>query len=134
MRFYRQRALDFMGDHPGEKAKLAGVAARMLWQPSVTRTEGRRGRGTFLDTARTWIEPAYMIALYVLAAAGLAYLPRRLAVLALLLLVYDTLTAMLFAGETRYRVPVDFLIALAASVAVLELASRWLAARATASA
>ncbi|MDX6505919.1 MAG: hypothetical protein QOG06_563, partial [Gaiellaceae bacterium] len=113
MRFYRQRALDFMGDHPGEKAKLAGVAARMLWQPSVTRTEGRRGRGTFLDTARTWIEPAYMIALYVLAAAGLAYLPRRLAVLALLLLVYDTLTAMLFAGETRYRVPVDFLIALA---------------------
>jgi len=41
---------------------------------------------------------------------------------------------MLFAGETRYRVPWDFLIALAASAAALELASRWSAARATASA
>jgi 4-amino-4-deoxy-L-arabinose transferase-like glycosyltransferase len=134
MRFYRRRALDFIGDHPGEKAKLAGVAARMLWQPSVTRTEGRRGRGTFLDTARTWIEPAYMIVLYVLAVAGLFFLPRRLVALALLLLAYDTLAAMFFAGETRYRVPWDFLIALAASAAVLELASRWSAARATASA
>jgi 4-amino-4-deoxy-L-arabinose transferase-like glycosyltransferase len=134
MRFYRHRAIDFIGDHPGEKAKLAGVAARMLWQPSVTRTEGRRGRGTFLDTARTWIEPAYMITLYVLAAIGTAFLPRRLAALALLLLAYDTITAMVFAGETRYRVPWDFLIALAASAAVLELASRWSAARATASA
>ena len=123
--------LDFIGDHLA-KAKLAGVAARMLWQPSVTRTE-RRGRGTFLDTARTWIEPAYMIVLYVLAVAGFSS-PRRLIALALLLLAYDTLAAMFFAGETRYRVPWDFLIALAASAAVLELASRWSAARATASA
>jgi 4-amino-4-deoxy-L-arabinose transferase-like glycosyltransferase len=134
MRFYRRRAIDFVGDHPGEKAKLAGVAARMLWQPSVTRTEGRSGRGTFLDTARTWIEPAYMITLYVLAAIGAAFLPWRLTALALLLLAYDTITAMVFAGETRYRVPWDFLMALAASAAVLELASRWSAARATASA
>ena len=134
MRLYRRRALDFIGDHPGEKAKLAGVAARMLWQPSVTRTEGRRGRGTFLDTARTWIEPAYMIVLYVLAVVGMFFLPLRLTALALLLLAYDTLAAMFFAGETRYRVPWDFLIALAASAAVLELASRWSATRATASA
>jgi 4-amino-4-deoxy-L-arabinose transferase-like glycosyltransferase len=134
MRFYRRRALDFIGDHPGEKTKLAGVAARMLWQPSVTRTEGRRGRGTFLDTARTWIEPAYMIVLYLLAAVGSLFLPRRLTALALILLAYDTLAAMLFAGETRYRVSWDFLIALAATVAALELASRWSATRATASA
>jgi hypothetical protein len=134
MRFYRRRALDFIGDHPSEKAKLAGVAARMLWQPSVTRTEGRRGRGTFLDTARTWIEPAYMVVLYVLAVVGMLFLPRRLTALALLLLAYDTLAAMLFAGETRYRVPWDFLIALGAGAGVLALASRWSAARATASA
>jgi 4-amino-4-deoxy-L-arabinose transferase-like glycosyltransferase len=134
MRFYRHRALDFMGDHSGEKAKLAAVATRMLWQPAVTRTEGRRGSGTFLDTARSWIEPAYMIVLYLLAAVGTAFLPRRVTALALLLLVYDTLAAMLFAGETRYRIPWDFLIALAASAAALELASRWSAARATASA
>ena len=134
MRFYRRRALAFIGDHPGEKAKLAGVAVRMLWQPSVTRTEGRSGRGSFLDTARTWIEPAYMIVLYALALLGTLFLPRRVTALALTLLAYDTLAAMLFAGETRYRVPWDFLIALAAGAAALELASRWSAARATASA
>jgi hypothetical protein len=106
----------------------------MLWQPSVTRTEGRSGRGTFLDTARTWIEPAYMIALYLLAAVGILYLPRRITALALVLLFYDTLAAMLFAGETRYRIPWDFLIALAAGAAAVELASRRSSARATASA
>jgi 4-amino-4-deoxy-L-arabinose transferase-like glycosyltransferase len=134
MRFYRHRALDFIRDHPGEKTKLAAVATRMLWQPSVTRTEGRSGRGTFLDTARTWIEPAYMIVLYLLAAVGTLFLPRRITALAVILLAYDTFAAMLFAGETRYRVPWDFLIALAASAAVVELASRRSAARATASA
>jgi hypothetical protein len=132
MRFYRRRALDFVSDHPAEKAKLAGVAARMLWQPSVTRTEGRRGKGSFLDTARSWIEPGYAIVLYVLGIAGLFLIPRRLAAVALLLLVYDTLTAMLFAGETRYRVPWDFLIAIAAAAAALELLSRFAAARAPA--
>jgi Dolichyl-phosphate-mannose-protein mannosyltransferase len=130
MRFYRRRALDFVVDHPGEKAKLAGVAARMLWQPSVTRTEGRRGKGTFLDTARSWIEPAYMVVLYVLAAIGFFLLPRVLRTLALVLLAYDTLTAMVFAGETRYRIPWDFLIALAAGTALVELVSRIGASRA----
>ena len=102
MRFYRRRALAFIRDQPGTKAKLAGVAARMLWQPSVTRTEGRRGRGTFLDTARIWIEPVYAIPLFVLALVGVPFLPRRLAVLAALLLAYETVAAMAFAGETRY--------------------------------
>ena len=134
MRFYRRRAVDFIGDHPSEKAKLAALAARMLWQPSVTRTEGRRGRGTFLDTARTWIESAYMIVLYTLGIVGLLFLPRRVAALALLLLAYDTLAAMVFAGETRYRVSWDFLIAISASAGALALASRWSATRVTASA
>lgn len=129
MRFYRRRAVDFISDRPGEKAKLAGVAARMLWQPSVTRTEGRSGRGTFLDTARTWIEPAYMLVVYVLAIIGLFFLRPVLRALALLLLAYDTLTAMVFAGETRYRIPWDFLIALAAATAGVELVSRMSAAR-----
>ena len=132
MRFYRHRAFEFIGDHPGEKAKLAGVAARMLWQPSVTRTEGRSGKGTFLDTARSWIEPAYMVVIYVLAAFGLFLIPPALRALGLLLLAYNTVAAMLFAGETRYRTPWDFLIALAAAAAVVELASRIAGARAPA--
>ena len=62
-----------------------------------------------------------MIVLYALAAIGVFLVPRRLAALAALLLVYDTLTAMLFAGETRYRVPWDFLIALLAATAALRI-------------
>jgi hypothetical protein len=124
MRFYRRRAVDFVVDHPGEKAKLAGVAARMLWQPSVTRTEGRPAAGGLVDTARVWVEAGYMIVLYLLGAIGLLVAPRRLAALALVLLGYVTLTAMVFAGETRYRVPWDFLIALSAGAALAELARR----------
>lgn len=118
MRFYRRRALDFMRDHPTEKTELAALAARMLWQPSVTATEGRSGAGTRLDTARDWVEPTYMIPLYVLGIAGLRLLPRRFLGLSLLLLGYNTLTAMVFAGQTRYRIPWDFLIALAAATAL----------------
>jgi 4-amino-4-deoxy-L-arabinose transferase-like glycosyltransferase len=129
MRFYRRRALAFIRDRPGTKAKLAGVAARMLWQPSVTRTEGRRGRGTFLDTARIWIEPLYAIPLFVLALVGVPFLPRRLLVLAALVLAYETVAAMAFAGETRYRVPWDFLLAISAAAAIVELSSRWESAR-----
>jgi hypothetical protein len=124
MRFYRARALDFIREHPGEKAELAGVAARMLWQPAVTKTEGRPGAGTWLDSARDWVEPAFMLVLYVLALGGLRLLPRHLAALALALLAYQTVMAMVFAGETRYRAPWDFLVALAASAAVLHLARR----------
>jgi len=124
MRYYRHLAYRFMRRYPGEKAKLAGVAARMLWQPSVTRTEGRSGAGTSLDTGRRIVEPAFMIVLYALGLAGLFFVPRRFAALALLLLAYDTLTAMLFAGETRYRVPWDFLIALCAAAAVTRFVRR----------
>jgi 4-amino-4-deoxy-L-arabinose transferase-like glycosyltransferase len=125
MRRFRHLAITWMEHHPGEKAKLAGVAARMLWQPPVTRTEGRSGAGTSLDLGRSVVEPAYMIVLYALALVGLLYVPRRFAALALALLVYDTLTAMLFAGETRYRVPWDFLIALSAAAAVARARTRW---------
>src|SRR5919201_906470 len=124
MRYYRHLAVRWMEHHPGEKAKLAGVAARMLWQPAVTRTEGRRGAGTSLDVGRRVVEPAYMIVLYALGVVGLLYVPRRLAALALALLAYDTLAAMLFAGETRYRVPWDFLVALCAAAAVTRLVRR----------
>src|ERR671927_721631 len=91
MRRFRHLAITWMEHHPGEKAKLARVAARMLWQPAVTRTEGRRGAGTSLDVGRRVVEPAFMIVLYALGLVGLFYVPRRFAVLVLALLLYDTL-------------------------------------------
>jgi hypothetical protein len=129
MRFYRSRALEFVREHPGEKAELALVSARMLWQPAVTKTEGRPGAGTWLDTARDWVEPAFMLVLYGLGLAGLALAPRRFVVLALALLAYQTLAAMAFAGETRYRAPWDFLIAVLAAGAALHLVARVAARR-----
>ena len=124
MRFYREEALEFMRDQPGEKAKLAALAAQMYWQPRVTKTEGRAGSGSWLDIARDWVEPAYVVALLVLAAFGLRRVPRHYLVLAAALLAYNTLAAMLFAGETRYRVPWDFLFAIPAGATLVALLDR----------
>jgi hypothetical protein len=124
MRFYRERALDFMVDHPGEKAKLAAYGARLLWQPKVPKTEGRPGKGTFLDVARDWAEPLFIVPVFLLALYGLTLVPRHFAGLAVALLAYQTVMAMLFMGQTRYRVPWDFLIMILAATAAVQLAGR----------
>lgn len=124
MRFYRELALDFMREHPGEKAKLAAYGAKLLWQPNVPKTEGRPGRGTLLDVARDWAEPLYMVPVFLLALYGLRVLPRPFVVLALSLLAYQTAMAMLFVGQTRYRAPWDFLLMLLAASALARLAGR----------
>jgi hypothetical protein len=121
---FQDEVLSFWREHPGEKLRLAGQAARLLWQPNVLETEGRSGAGTWRDTARSVIEPAFMIVLYVFAIVGLFVLPRSFAVLAAILLGYQTLVAMLFAGATRYRVPWDFLIAIMAA-AGMAAGARW---------
>ena len=129
MRLYRDEVLDFWQDHPGEKLRLAGQSARLLWQPNVLETEGRPGAGTWQDTARSIVEPAFMIALYALALVGVFVVPRSFAALALLLLGYQTLIAMLFAGATRYRVPWDFLLAIMAAAGFAAIAERVLRRR-----
>ena len=121
MRFYRERALEFMREQPGEKSRLALFGAKLLWQPWVFQTEGRPGKGTWLDLGRSIAEPAFMIALYLLAAYGLTLVPRHFAVLSLALFAYQTVIAMLFVGATRYRVPFDFLLATLAAAAVVRI-------------
>ena len=59
-----------------------------------------------------------MIALYAFAIVGIFVLPRSFAVLAVVLLAYQTALAMLFAGATRYRVPWDFLVAISAAAGI----------------
>jgi hypothetical protein len=125
MTFYEHKVLQFWKQHPGEKARLAALDARWLWQPQVVETTGRPGAGSWLDTLRSTAEPAYMVVLYALGIVGLFLVPRGFAVLAVLLLAYQTAVAVLFVGETRYRVPWDFLIVLLASYAALRLPSTW---------
>lgn len=128
MRLFQDEVVQFWREHPGEKLRLAGQSVRLLWQPNVLETEGRPGAGTWRDTARGLVEPAFMIALYAFAAVGLFVLPRSFVGLALLLLGYQTLVAMLFAGATRYRVPWDFLVAILAAAGIAAIAAK-LAAR-----
>jgi 4-amino-4-deoxy-L-arabinose transferase-like glycosyltransferase len=118
MRFYQHLAIEYMRDHPGGKAKLAALSAKVLWQPNVLETSDRSGAGTQLDVGRRVIEPAYMWALYALALVGLFLAPRAFVALALLLLAYQTAAALVFVGATRYRVAWDFLLALLAAATI----------------
>jgi 4-amino-4-deoxy-L-arabinose transferase-like glycosyltransferase len=121
---YQHQVIEFWKHHPGEKAKLAGQAVGMLWDPRATETTTNPGAGTRLDSLRRWVEGAYMGVLYALGIAGLFLVPRAFAVLAVALLAYNTLAAAIFAGTTRYRVPFDFLVALLAAAALARLAER----------
>jgi Dolichyl-phosphate-mannose-protein mannosyltransferase len=124
MRFYEDLALDYWRDHPGDKARLMALSARLLWQPDVFETNDRPGGGGRLDVGRRVIEPLYMWLVYAFAAVGLFFVPRIFLWLALLLLAYNTAAALVFVGATRYRVAWDFLLALFAAAAVAALADR----------
>jgi 4-amino-4-deoxy-L-arabinose transferase-like glycosyltransferase len=124
MSMYQRKVISFWVHHPGDKLDLMPLGMQWLWQPSVVQTVDRPGEGGILDTLRTTAEPAYMIPLYVLAVVGLFLVPRSIGALAVLLLGYQTAAAALFVGETRYRAPWDFLIALLAATTVVELARR----------
>jgi 4-amino-4-deoxy-L-arabinose transferase-like glycosyltransferase len=121
MTFFQKKVISFWIHHPGEKAKLAPLDAQWLWQPAVVETRGRPGAGSSLDTLRKYALSAYMIPLYLLGLAGLFFVPPWFGALSVLLLGYQTLVAILFVGETRYRVPWDFLIALLAAAATAQL-------------
>jgi hypothetical protein len=113
-RYYQDRAWDFVREHPGEKAKLSLQAVRMEWDPRTTASATDSGRGAIRD----WAQPLYTVFLYLIGLIGIFVGPRRLVSLALALLAYQTLAAMVFVGATRYRVSTDFLIALLGACAL----------------
>jgi hypothetical protein len=122
MRYFENVTETYVEHHPGEKAKLAFQATKLLWDPRVHETQGRPGKGTWRDVARRIVEPVWAIPLMLLAVAGLFLAAdRAFTLLAASLLLYNTLAAMVFAGTTRYRVPFDFLLVLLALAAV----DRW---------
>ena len=74
-----------------------------------------------MDTLRKLVEPVWMVALYLLALAGLFFVSAAFRALALIFVGYETLAAWVFAGTTRYRVPWDFVLALLAAAALERL-------------
>jgi 4-amino-4-deoxy-L-arabinose transferase-like glycosyltransferase len=120
MRLYRDEVLEFWREEPGEKALLALQAIGMLWSP--TPRESDESGNDAARLARRTIEPAFVVGLYALAVAGFFVAPPHFVGLAAVMLAYNTLAAMVFAGSARYRAPWDFLLALLAAFA---LARAW---------
>jgi 4-amino-4-deoxy-L-arabinose transferase-like glycosyltransferase len=120
MTFYENLAIDYLRDHPGAKLKLAALSEQLYWDPQVIETGG--GSGGF---ERDVVEPAWMWALYALAAVGLFVVPRAFLALALALFAYQSFWAGLFVGATRYRIAFDFLLALLAAAGLARLVERW---------
>ncbi len=121
MRYYQRKVRRFWREHPGAKAKLAGQAVRMEWDPRPTKTATESGQGLLRDV----VQPVYTSLLFALGIVGLFVVPRFFAALALSLLAYETLAAMAFAGATRYRIAWDFLIAVLAAAAIERGWTRW---------
>ena len=120
MTFYENLALDYLRDHPGAKLKLAALSEQLFWDPQVIETGGGSG-----GVERDVVEPAWMWALYALAAVGLFVVPRAFLGLALALFAYQSFWAALFVGATRYRIAFDFLLALLAAAGLAWLVERW---------
>ena len=118
-RYYRELVFDFWREEPDEKGRLAAQAVRMLWSPTFSVDSDDAGRGRIAELGRDVVEPLFMIAVYVLAIVGAFLVPRRFVVLVALLVGYNTLAAMAFAGTVRYRAPFDFLLALLAAAALV---------------
>jgi 4-amino-4-deoxy-L-arabinose transferase-like glycosyltransferase len=119
MNFYEHLAWQWVEHHPGAKLKLTALSEQLFWQPSVIETGGSSG-----GFGKQVAEPAYMIALYLLAALGLFVVARTFAWLALALFAYESLWAGIFVGATRYRVAFDFLFAVLATCAIAWLWER----------
>jgi 4-amino-4-deoxy-L-arabinose transferase-like glycosyltransferase len=112
--YYQHKAWKFVSDHPGEKAKLAGQAVRMEWDPRTTASATDSGHGAI----RSLAQPLYTSVLYALALIGIFVTARWFVGLALAVLAYQTLAAVVFVGATRYRIATDFLIAVLAAGAI----------------
>ena len=129
--FYQDKVLSFWAHHPGEKAKLAAQGSLMLWNPIVSPPPTRNDEVSWLTGLRDTVEPLYIAPIFLLALYGVTRVPRRVAVLSVVLLAYQWGLAIIFVGATRYRVPWDFVAALLAGAALVDLAERLGRRRAT---
>ena len=114
---YEHLVVQFWEHHPGAKLQLMAQATGMLWDPRL----GAENTDTGTGVIRTWVEPLYVVPLYVLAIVGFVLVAPAVRALAAIFVLYETLAAWVFAGTTRYRVPWDFVLALLAAAALERL-------------
>jgi 4-amino-4-deoxy-L-arabinose transferase-like glycosyltransferase len=118
MRLYRDEVESFWRERPGEKSRLALQAVGMLWSPLLSVEADDDTQQGLAQLAQRTVEPLYMLLLYAFALWGAFLAPRRLVALVALMLGFNTVMAMVFAGTVRYRAPWDFLLALLAAFAL----------------
>ena len=124
-RLYRETTQQALDDVHGEgrgvvfgRSGWTGQQATgMLWDPRL----GAENTDTGTGVIRTWVEPLYVVPLYVLAIVGFVLVAPAVRALAAIFVLYETLAAWVFAGTTRYRVPWDFVLALLAAAALERL-------------
>jgi 4-amino-4-deoxy-L-arabinose transferase-like glycosyltransferase len=124
MHLYDHQVFQFWRHHPGEKLKLMAQATLLLWQPSVFNSEGGPSQTGTVQQLRSVVEPLWVVPVYLLAIAGLWFVPRTFVVLALGFVGYETFAAWVFAGTTRYRVAWDFVLAVLAAAAIARVPFR----------
>ena len=114
---YEHLVVQFWEHHPGAKLELMAQATGMLWDPRL----GAENTDTGTGVIRTWVEPLYVVPLYVLAIVGFVLVAPAVRALAAIFVLYETLAAWVLLGTTRYRAPWDFVLALLAAAALERL-------------
>jgi 4-amino-4-deoxy-L-arabinose transferase-like glycosyltransferase len=126
---FRTQGLDYLGDHLDRFPVVLGARVGRMWDvydpiQKLRWDAFEQGRG---PNTVTRIALAQYYALMVLAIIGLVVMRRRKIIIYPLLglAVTCTLAAMIAFGSTRYRVPAEIAIVIAASVSLSALFERW---------
>jgi len=118
-REYRRRAWEFVRENPGRAAELAGVKLGRFWSPWPNARQLRRG----------WIigvAVVFFLVTFVPAVYGAWLMRRRFSVLSLTLgpVLYFSAIHAVFVGSIRYRMPVEFAVAVLTGAGIAALYRR----------
>jgi 4-amino-4-deoxy-L-arabinose transferase-like glycosyltransferase len=130
---FRKDGLDYLGDHLDRFPVVVAARVGRMWEiydpvQKLRWDSYEQGRN---PNQVTWIALAQFYVLAVLAIVGLVMLRRRKTIIYPLvgLAITCTLAAMIAFGGTRYRVPAEIAIVIAAAVPLVALLDRWLPPR-----
>ena len=126
---FREEGLDYLSDNLGRFPVVLAARVGRMWEvyrpfQKLNLDSFEQGRNPF---AVTQIALAQFYVLFILAVVGLVMLRRRKTIIYPLigLAITCTIAAMIAFGGTRYRVPAEIAIVIAAAVPLAALLDRW---------
>jgi 4-amino-4-deoxy-L-arabinose transferase-like glycosyltransferase len=132
-RWYRQQALDYLWQNPGQWARLLWTKFRVLWSPAITPASVPPGATSASDPVHLYDTPPFQIArvvqllyfgpLLALAALGVFLAIRAGRPIGPLLAVCLAVTVvyLIFHPSTRYRSPADPFVFILSAIALERL-------------